>query len=353
LRAPRPTLLGTARFDFFPIEGARETFDEARRLFAAAGAGEKIDRIEALEKHGLTLPLRDGIYRWFDHWLAEKKTASEDEIKVAPRPAKELLVCKSGQVNVDFQSKHLLPLALEEYESRPAEKERPTFKQLFTFRIKGTDLEMTEVAKPRGETQTVVLFVNGNETPDWRDEKEFLREVASAGHGVRVLDPRGVGKLRLNQTIKGQDYANPLAGVEENIAYNAFLVGQSLVRMRVADLQMVPLRLGLAKSVRLVLCGRRDAALVCVLAAIAQSQFHQVAVEGLLLDYRELFQSTIPAINAASILPNLLHYGDMSDILAEIAPRKVLFAGCSGKLSKEWDTITATDDAFTKSHVRF
>ena len=62
LLAPRPTLLGTARFDFFPIEGARESFAEAKRLFEVAGAGERIERVEAPERHGLTRPLRQAVY---------------------------------------------------------------------------------------------------------------------------------------------------------------------------------------------------------------------------------------------------------------------------------------------------
>ncbi len=35
--APRPVLLGTAQFDFFPIEGARESLDEARHLYEVVG----------------------------------------------------------------------------------------------------------------------------------------------------------------------------------------------------------------------------------------------------------------------------------------------------------------------------
>jgi dienelactone hydrolase len=353
LRAPRPTLLGTARFDFFPIEGARETFDEARQLFAAAGAGEKLERVEALEKHGLTPPLREAVYRWFDHWLAGKKTSSAEEIKVTPRSAKELLVCKSGQVNIDFKSKHLLPLALEEFTSRPADKVKPTLKELLPFRVKGSEVETTEVAGLRENGRALVLFVNGNDSPDWRQEKEFLSEIAGAGYGVRVLDPRGVGKLRLNQSIRGQDYANPLVGVEANIAYNAFLVGQSLVRMRVADLQFAPLRYGLDKSIRMVLCGRGDAALVCVLAAAVCPQFHAVATEGLLLDFRDLFTADARPINAASILPNLLRCGNMADILAEIAPRKVLAAAPVGKLPKGMDGVTIAREGLAKDARAF
>src|SRR5205807_8759495 len=62
LRAPRPTLVGSAQLDFFPIEGARESFAEARRLYEVAGASERIAIAEAPHPHGLTLPLREAVY---------------------------------------------------------------------------------------------------------------------------------------------------------------------------------------------------------------------------------------------------------------------------------------------------
>jgi dienelactone hydrolase len=98
LRAPRPTLLGTARFDFFPIEGARETLAEAKHLYEVLGAGDRIERAEAAERHGLTLPLRQAVYGWFDHWLAGKHDATPaQEIPVTPRSPRELQVCAEAR----------------------------------------------------------------------------------------------------------------------------------------------------------------------------------------------------------------------------------------------------------------
>src|SRR5262245_31186194 len=126
LRAPRPTLLGTARFDFFPIEGARESFAEAEQLFRVAGAADAVARVEAAEKHGLTLPLRKAVYAWFDRRLAGRKTGTEaDEIPVKPRSAKELLASVDGQVNLSFKSKHLLTLALADFDQRKKPARRP------------------------------------------------------------------------------------------------------------------------------------------------------------------------------------------------------------------------------------
>ena len=179
LRAPRPTLLGTARFDFFPIEGARESFAEAKRFYEVAGAGERIERVEAAERHGLTLPLRKGVYEFFERWLAERKnTAPAEEFAVTPRPVKELLVCSEGQVNVTFHSRPLLPLALEEFRRQKRPPRRP-LRDLLRLDLDQAAPSVTEVAAGPSDRTTILILINGNESRDWRDEKEFLRALVA------------------------------------------------------------------------------------------------------------------------------------------------------------------------------
>ena len=122
-----------------------------------------------------------------------------------------------------------------------------------------------------------------------------------------MIDPRGAGRSRCKVAGRGIAYADPLSGVEENIAYNAFLVGKSLVGMHVTDVieavQKVKARW---KPDRIVVCGRRDAALVACLAAAVEPSITHVAVEEMLLSFRSLFSAHGTPINAASVLPGLL-----------------------------------------------
>lgn len=328
LRAPRPTLLGTARYDFFPIEGARESFAEARRLFEVAGVRDRIDRTEAAERHGLTLPLRKAVYGWFERWLDGRgEPAAAEELPVTPRPPKELLVAASGQVNVTFRSRPLLPLALEEFDRRTKPPRQP-LRDILGLDPELADPRTEEVHARLWAKGTLVLCVNGNEARDWREEAGFLAEIARRDHAVWVIDPRGVGKARPRLTIPKHDYSDPLSGVEENIAYNAFLVGKSLVGMRVSDVLTAVRKLLVRGTPRhLVLCGRRDAALVCCMAAAVEPSITHVATEEMRLSYLPLFQGPGKAINAASILPGILErFGDIPDVLAQIVPRKVLIA---------------------------
>jgi len=166
---------------------------------------------------------------------------------------------------------------------------------------------------------------------------------------VVVVDPRGVGVLRPDLAIKGHDYADPLMGVEENLAYNAFLVGKSMLGMRVTDVlaavrQVVKKR----KTPEVVLCGRRDAALVACLATAVLPDVKRLAVEEMALSYLPLFEEAGRPINASNILPGMLRsFGDIDDVLADIAPRKVLVAAGLGKSSKRRTSVEFRDGRFS------
>jgi cephalosporin-C deacetylase-like acetyl esterase len=351
LRAPRPTLLGTARFDFFPIEGAKESFAEAKRLYEVAGAGERIERAEASERHGLSKPLRQACYSWFERWLAGRTEATPvEEITVAPRATRDLLVCKEGQVSRTFGSRPLLPLALEEFRRKPKVAAIP-LKELLGLDSNQAAPGITEIAAGVGDAPTTLLCINGNEVSDWRDEHEFLQAVKKQGYAIIVVDPRGVGRSRSALAVKGRDYADPLESVEANIAYNAFLVGKSLLGMRVSDVLSAVRKLAApATRRRIVLCGRRDAALTALFAAAVEPAIHQVATEELLLSYMQLFAAHGTPINAASILPGMLRdFGDIEDVLTQVSPRKILVAAGVGESARRIPSVQIVKESLTKN----
>jgi dienelactone hydrolase len=333
LRAPRPTLIDAARFDFFPIEGTLESFAEARQLYEAAGAGNAIRLVEAEARHGLSLTLRQAAYEWFDRWFYDRKDkARAEEIPVTPRRPEQLQVCSRGQVHLSFPSeRYLLPLAREAF-ARAQKKPGRSLKQLLDLDPDRADYRLAEESGGKNADGVHILCLNGVETSDWREEKEFLRALRDQRFTVSVLDPRGVGQLRPALVAKGSRYADPLEGVEENIAYNAFLVGKSLLGMRVTDVLAAVAELKRkGRGSNIALCGRRDAALVASFAAAIEPDIKKVAVEEMLLSYWPLFEGRGWPINAASILPQLLRdFGDIPDVFRGIIPRPVLAAAPSG-----------------------
>lgn len=69
MRSPRPTLMCCATHDFFDIGGAWDTFRKAKRFYARQGYPERVDLVEADEKHGFTPPLRQAAVHWMRRWL--------------------------------------------------------------------------------------------------------------------------------------------------------------------------------------------------------------------------------------------------------------------------------------------
>ena len=286
----------------------------------------------------------------FDRWLAGRKDAApSSETAVTPRPDAELLVCPDGQVNLSLRSRPFLPLAWEEFERKPKPARVP-LAELLRLDPELADPRIAEITPDRRPGQTIVICINGNESRDWREEAEFLRAAATDGRAVVVVDPRGVGASRPSIFAKAPHYADPLSGPEENLAYNAFLVGKSLLGMRVADVLAAISRLAEKdESRKIVLCGRRDAALVACLAAAVCPRVGHVACEDMLLSFRPLFNAAGLPINAASILPGLLQkFGDIPDVLARIAPRKVLVASGIGEPSRPGQHTRFIPQSFSK-----
>ena len=95
--APKPYRILSAIRDFFPIGGARQAFEEARRVYAKIGAADKLSMFEADDGHGYTHPRRMAAYEWFARWLkSEEDKRPEPEIQLAT--FEDLQCTPSGQV---------------------------------------------------------------------------------------------------------------------------------------------------------------------------------------------------------------------------------------------------------------
>jgi len=132
-------------------------------------------------------------------------------------------------------------------------------------------------------------------------------------------------------------------------------VGKSLLGMRVSDV------LAAVRNLRdrwwprrIVVCGRCDAALVACLSAAVEPSITHVAAEEMRLGFRPLFQGPGTPVNAASILPGLLErFGDVPEVLAQIAPRKILIAAGVDDGARAASAVHSVPERFTGDPRRF
>jgi cephalosporin-C deacetylase-like acetyl esterase len=112
MRAPRPTLMCIAKYDFFDEAGAWASFREATLLYGLLGHGERVALFEYPDKHGFTRPRREAALRWMRRWLLHKDDAAVE----GPFPVftdRELQCTRSGQVLLDFHGKSVVDFNAE------------------------------------------------------------------------------------------------------------------------------------------------------------------------------------------------------------------------------------------------
>jgi cephalosporin-C deacetylase-like acetyl esterase len=107
MRAPRPTLMCIAQYDFFDEAGAWASFREATLLYGLLEHGERLGLFEYPDKHGFSKPRRQAALRWMRRWLLGKDDAPvEGDFPVFTD--QQLQCTRSGQVLTDFRGKSVV-----------------------------------------------------------------------------------------------------------------------------------------------------------------------------------------------------------------------------------------------------
>jgi len=102
VRAPAPALIVAGTRDFFSIQGARETFGEVSKVYAAFGMEDNIGLVEDDWGHGYTKKIREGVCAFFQKNLNMPGDPEDENVTLID--SKELMVSKTGNVASSFEN---------------------------------------------------------------------------------------------------------------------------------------------------------------------------------------------------------------------------------------------------------
>jgi cephalosporin-C deacetylase-like acetyl esterase len=370
LFAPRPLRIGAAQQDFFPIEGTRATYEEVRRIYELRESESKFDKVEVNEKHGLSEGLRQAAYEWFERWLLNKKSNS-NEPSVTPEDERNLRCTDSGQVleslgGETIQSLNRQRLARLEYAppmvSSPdalagfQDRLRREIHEVFndpmerrsqvTVQAYGSlDREGYTIEKVVYETEPgiriptlvfrskmllgrapAVLYLHELGKSTEARDGGLLERFTKAGFLACAIDVRGLGETQYRIQSK-VDYFEPISGVEANMVYNSFLVGKPMLAMRVKDaLRAVDLlsQRSDADPSKIFVLGESGGGVMAQFVAALDRRVAGVAVVNTLLNYRQIIETGNYSIHVNLFLPQILRHFDLPDLTVGITPRPFL-----------------------------
>jgi Acetyl xylan esterase (AXE1) len=276
LRAPKPTMMITATQDFFSIQGARETFEEAKDVFDIYGSPGNLTMVEADGTHGTKKDSRENMYRFFREHL--NLPGSIDDLVVDYFSEDELTVTSTGQISTSYKSKTIFDInrekavrvlnnrlvktpgdleknkkiILEKVQELSGYDSSRTIKSVVytgkiekeSYKIEKYFIESADFDYPipfvfikpyTDEKRPLVLYLDPAGKAGLLNNQEEIEGYVKAGYSVLAPDLLGTGELA-NNSFKGDSYIKDLS---INLWIGANLVGESIAGLQASDLEIL------------------------------------------------------------------------------------------------------------------
>ena len=256
LRAPKPSLIITTTHDFFSQQGARETFAEAQKSYAAFGHPGNIQKVEDFGVHQSTQKNREAMYAFFQEYLNNPGDPSDSAMTVFPE--KELRVTETGQVGTSLKGETVFSLNEKYFRKKEIRKNelRETIKNIsgvnfdyqltagvYTGKIPGDIFEINKyflennkdefalpvwVVKAPGTKRGEILVWLHPEGKTKILESALFLQFINSGYTIVSADLPEIGELK-NSNFKGDGFVQ---SVPFNYTFGANLVGKSVTGIR-------------------------------------------------------------------------------------------------------------------------
>jgi hypothetical protein len=346
--APKPYLICSTTEDFFPIEGARQTYEESRRIYGVLGAEDKIAWFVGPGGHGMRRDTREAIYAWMARWLKGQADAriSEPEHKV--EFDEDLYATATGRVATSLGGETASTWNIKSFARlqprRPVTDVRGKAARLTRYSPVKRPPGILERAKQAGEGFQLERIVYESEpgrgvpalwcTPErpaagrgavlYLDaqgkEAGFGRggdaaELCRAGRTVLAIDLAGNGET----ASKRSGYSSEWFGAD-SLTWLTLMVGRPLLGLRIHDIVS---GLGLLEAGPVAAVAKGTAGVSLLHAAVFDTRLTALVLEDPLVSYRAIAETPVHRRVFDVVLPGVLAEYDLQDLVAAIAPRPV------------------------------
>lgn len=369
-RAPKPTLIMATTRDFFNIEGVRETYKEATRVYDIFGKSDNIELVEDDWNHGYTQKNRETLYAFFRKHLLLPGSSEEEEVEYLTE--KELQKTPTGQLGSSLGGETVFTLNLKEAQKyiddlqscrediykhvknvKIAAKQLSgyrdpslTGKPVFTgrFQREGYAVEKYFIKgegeyvipfllfRPETTNKKAIIYLHHEGKEAAADVGGEIEWLTSQGYTVLAPDLVGIGELGKG-SLKGDAF---IQNVSYNMLFTAMLIGRSITGIQAGDIVKLSHLLNkFFKTEQVYGVAYSELSPALLHAAAIDQEISRVMLVKPYSSYRSIVVNRFyNPLFVHSLVPGALKKYDLPDLAVTLAPGKLVLAGvtdCNGK----------------------
>lgn len=361
VRAPKPALIVATTRDIFAIQGARDSYHEAKKAYKAFGKAEQIQMTEDDAGHASTVKNREASYAFFQKYLnnpgspadLEVQLLSDEELHVTP--GGRAIASLKGESMFSLNEKRAKELAAKRYKAKPtanfSEELRkkiiavsgftnPSGKMdvIFSGRLHRADYAVEKYLvkgsggyhlpvlwlKPAKSIGKTVLLLDDQGKAQAVQKDKLADKLASQGYEVVVPDLSGIGELG-SGFINGGD--SVIEGVPLNLWFFGMLTHKSLVATRAEEIMILAGFIRTNGTAGSALAGVAVGTLTSDLlhAAAIRNPFGKLVLVQPLVSYQSITEERLykPGF-ALSAVPGALAEYDLPDLVEALSAKDLL-----------------------------
>ena len=374
LRAPRPTLMVTTTMDMFSIQGARDVYIEAKKIFSAFGVPDNLMMVEDDAVHASTKNNREATYAFFRKFLNNPGDTQDEPVEFFEE--KDLWVTHTGQVqsslkgetlfslNEKFTDEVLAKMQVEKQKNPDFYRDITRKAKLLTgycepvlpkevifsgrmwrdnyaiekYIVKGTgDYYIPVLRLSTGiHTGKVVLWLDEQGKAPVAEKGGIAEKLVKIGYDLVIPDLNGFGEL--SGQFRGGDAI--MMSVPLNIWYAGILTHKFPLAISVEEIKiLVDFIKGLGTSGTLtgIACGTLTSDLLH--AVVINREFNQIALINPLLSYQSIVQERdYHAKFVMSAPAGVIGAYDIPDLITALSPLKICMINPVNSLEQAVDS---------------
>ena len=202
--------------------------------------------------------------------------------------------------------------------------------------------------RPKKETDRLLLLLHPSGRNNAWKEGDLCQQLALRGITVCALDVRGIGDLTPEFSPGAAAYARSHQ-LEEDYAWSSLILGKPLLGQRVSDLLAVA---GAFADRKIAIAALGTMTVPALFGAALDRNIDRVYLAGGLVSYRNIVETENHRLSFANFVPDILASTDLPEVIADLAPRKIVIAGtvdAAGSPAKAAREVYAT--ALQRGHL--